>query len=159
MSTYEIGYIGFGDVGQIVRLGKLCLPIYYGSIELFTMLVGNNTVLLKIYHKADSQKIIGFVIAEMKDNNGSKLHIMSLGVHPANRRQGLASMLIGKLMRSDKVKEISLYVLVDNHQAIGFYRKLGFVEEDRLINYYSSLNKDAFIYRYRKKIDSTSIKE
>jgi ribosomal-protein-alanine N-acetyltransferase len=79
--------------------------------------------------------------------------ILTLAVHPAHRREGLASALIGVMERelgkndetpgqagSDRIRKIFLEVSVENQAAIELYKKLGFVETARRPGYYRGVD-------------------
>ena len=70
--------------------------------------------------------IEGYIII---DTDG---HIASIAVNKKYRRMGIGTKLINKSTR----KPLTLNVHVENKDAIKFYKKNGFREKDRLVNYY-----------------------
>lgn len=65
--------------------------------------------------------------------------LLSLGVVPANRKQGLAGALLDELAalcRQTSVHKLFLEVREDNHSAISFYEKQGFSVAGRRTGYY-----------------------
>jgi ribosomal protein S18 acetylase RimI-like enzyme len=63
-------------------------------------------------------------------------YIMTFGIHSNFRRQGLGSQLIRTFMSYFECNYIYLDVHIENEAALRFYRKLGFVFERVLLNYY-----------------------
>ncbi len=79
---------------------------------------------------------------------GDEVHILNIAVHPAHRRKGLASKLIGRLMELLKERGAGQYVLEvreGNSGAIALYRKLGFRVIGRRKRYYTETNEDALV--------------
>jgi ribosomal protein S18 acetylase RimI-like enzyme len=53
-----------------------------------------------------------------------------LGVDPARQREGIGSLLLAEAVRiahDDRTAEVSLWCLVDNHRALSFYARAGWV--------------------------------
>lgn len=77
-----------------------------------------------------------------------EVHLHNLAVKREFRRQGLAHSLM-KLMRSIAAQlgttRLLLEVRVSNTEAIGLYRKCGFVVKGRRPRYYSDTQEDALI--------------
>lgn len=67
--------------------------------------------------------------------------IHRIGTHPGYQRQGLASLLMTGLVERLSLKKadfILLEVRADNHKAISFYEKVGFVQIDQRKGYYQT---------------------
>lgn len=76
-----------------------------------------------------------------------ELQILLVLVHPAQRRIGLARMVLGELMREGREKGASgatLEVAADNTAALGLYGSLGFRSTGRRRGYYRD-GQDALI--------------
>lgn len=77
-----------------------------------------------------------------------EVHLHNLAVKREFRRQGLAHSLMN-LMKSIAAQlgttRLSLEVRVSNKEAIGLYRKCGFVVKGRRPRYYSDTQEDALI--------------
>ena len=67
---------------------------------------------------------------------------MTLGVLPTYRRTGIGSKLLdfvlNTLASQHDAKQIQLHVHVANDSAIAFYEKHGFVQGEKVANYYSA---------------------
>ncbi|MEU4875049.1 N-acetyltransferase [Streptomyces sp. NPDC021608] len=79
----------------------------------------------------DGERLCGYVLATPPA--GGQGWILTLGVAPGVRRQGLARQLmkeaLGKL-RAEGARTARLAVKPDNHRAIALYKSLGFVQDD-----------------------------
>ncbi len=67
-------------------------------------------------------------------------HLSLLCVQPAQQRSGIGRQLTDWLVRSAEVAgiaSITLELRADNMAALAFYRRLGFVERERIAGYYS----------------------
>jgi len=90
-------------------------------------------------------KLIGSLIILLRSHI-LNARIYSLDVHPAFRRQGLASLLMDTvlgLLKEKGFKKITLEVGVNNIAARNLYRSKGFIVDKTLHNYYKNGN-DAF---------------
>jgi RimJ/RimL family protein N-acetyltransferase len=75
-----------------------------------------------------------------REESPTTSHVATLGIAVAaeHRRQGIGSALIAECLRWARgvgVLKVMLSVFPHNTQAIGLYRKFGFVEEGRLVAY------------------------
>lgn len=72
-------------------------------------------------------------------SRGRTLRILSLGVHPSARRQGVAGLLLRQAAaaaRSIALRRIRLEVRADNAAAIALYVAHGYAVIGRLLSYY-----------------------
>lgn len=80
----------------------------------------------------EDNQIIGTIIAGFDGHRG---WLYSLTVHPKNRRKGIATQLlkkaIGELKRLGCLK-VNLQINSDNKEVVEFYKKNGFLIEDRI---------------------------
>ncbi|KAF2863457.1 acyl-CoA N-acyltransferase [Piedraia hortae CBS 480.64] len=82
-------------------------------------------------------------------------HITCLTVSPEARRMGYATLLSTALEKVGDEEEcwfVDLFVRVENYQAIGLYKKLGYSVYRRIKDYYSD-GQDAFDMRKSLKRD------
>ena len=78
-----------------------------------------------------------------------EMEILTFGVLPEFRRQGLAQTMLNQMFdyaRQKQVQRIFLDVAEDNIPAIKLYEKMGFLKVYCRKGYYQSGKKDAFIY-------------
>jgi len=125
---------------DIYKIGKSSLPIYYKLLDLAGFL---NDPMYIIYKCVLKNVIIGYVIIEICSN--SRIHIMSIAISNEYRRRGFGSNILMFLRNKFENYTISLYVQVENKQAVQFYVKNGFKIKKKIENYYNELEyKDAY---------------
>jgi ribosomal-protein-alanine N-acetyltransferase len=110
---------------------KADFKYYYLTSEDFFVAVINNL-------------IAGFIIAVIPFPDRG--HILNLAVDPKYRRLGIGRALVDHVtakLKSKGVRRVWLEVRVSNFGARTFYKKLGFMEEKVLRNYY--FTEDAII--------------
>lgn len=91
-------------------------------------------------------RVIGSI---MLHDEGGVLRVLSVGVHPGQRRQGIGRRLMAlaeDMARKFGSREIRLEVSTKNDGAIAFYRALGFETTARIPRYYS-WGEDAYAMR------------
>ena len=92
------------------------------------------------------RSVIGAVVTVRK---GKDILIMSLAVKASYRNYGVGHSLLKKLKESclkDKLEEIHLHVQETNEDAIRFYKREGFVERERISNFYKRLEHKTAIH-------------
>jgi ribosomal-protein-alanine N-acetyltransferase len=94
-------------------------------------------------------RIVGYMIYEL---HKSKLHIVNLAVHPAQRRQSVGTQMVAKLiskLSSHRRTKITLEVRETNLPAQLFYRGQGFLAKRVLRGYYEDTGEDAYLMQYQ----------
>lgn len=82
------------------------------------------------------RELVGVLVLSSR---GRTLRILSLGVHPSARRQGVAGLLLRQAAaaaRSIALQRIRLEVRADNAAAIALYAAHGYAVIGRLLSYY-----------------------
>ncbi|HEY3731816.1 MAG TPA: GNAT family N-acetyltransferase [Steroidobacteraceae bacterium] len=80
--------------------------------------------------------LAGFAIMQYGDRSA---HLALLAVHPLKRRRGIAARLLAWLEKcadTAGIEAIRVEARADNPGALAFYRKHGYLQTGRLINYY-----------------------
>ena len=96
---------------------------------------------------------------------GYETHITNLAVEPRFRRQGVATMLMLRLIAESQslgLSSMTLEVRESNHAAQELYRKFGFEADGVRPKYYAETGEDAIIMwvheidsdEYRRRIDA-----
>jgi ribosomal-protein-alanine N-acetyltransferase len=128
------------DLEAILRIEKQAFPkspynrftfLYYASAYRDNFLI--------YVHEDKGQglnKIVGYIIFYPEG------HIVSIAVHPAYRRRGIGTELVGEVL---KVTEgnASVEVRESNEEAKEFYRHLGFSQQSIIPKYYG--DEDALL--------------
>ena len=78
-----------------------------------------------IYNYMDGDKVLGYLEIRLVDG---VLDIMNLFVNEEDRRKGIATELMNKMIQEENYSRIMLEVNENNDSAIRLYNKLGFKE-------------------------------
>jgi ribosomal-protein-alanine N-acetyltransferase len=112
-----------GDVPEVLDIEAVSYPHPWTEAEL-----------LRVSHRNDvipvvaewGEKVVGFCLYEICK---VRLHLLHLAVHPAHRRQGVATQLLRRVqakLSADRRALLSVVVGDDNFPAQNFFRSLGF---------------------------------
>jgi ribosomal protein S18 acetylase RimI-like enzyme len=136
------------DFDALYKLDQSCFPrgIAYSKTTLrYFLALASAECLLAVEH-AD---VAGFILCEV---DGALAHIITLDVAEAHRRSGVGSLLLNaaeKNLAAQGVRTVFLETAVDNHAAVNFWSRHGYITEGILKRYY--LNRiDG--YEMRKKL-------
>ena len=86
------------------------------------------------------EEILGYIIFTQDG------HIISIAVHPQNRRKGIGTQLLQKAIDTPHLKKVWAEVRRSNRGAQAFYANLGFQIMGMVPNYYG--NEDALIIQW-----------
>jgi len=82
--------------------------------------------------EAGDGRLVGFAIAHLERLEGERYgYLVTLDVAKQERRRGLAAALLGqleKLARGAGSSRMELHVSTENHAAISFYERTGYIE-------------------------------
>jgi ribosomal protein S18 acetylase RimI-like enzyme len=132
------------DLRDIVQIGKESLPIYYKLHHLTEMLHSSYL----IYKCKLENEPMGFCVLEICDEN--KIHIMSIAISKLNRGKGYGSKIMEFLKKTFLKYTLSLYVQIQNKDAVRFYLKHNFKIKKTLVNYYDKLeHKNAYYCEFK----------
>lgn len=88
--------------------------------------------------------VIGYVIASVERDLG---HIISIAVHPLERKKNIGGAIMGEVLKILKVRGVNMVRLEarqSNIEAHSFYESLGFKRSYVLESYYG--DEDALVY-------------
>jgi ribosomal protein S18 acetylase RimI-like enzyme len=123
------------DLRAVYRLERLIFPRdAYPYADLFMLFMMPGVLNLKIV--APDGSLAAFVSAMRAIFNRERAWIVTIGVHPAHRRHGLAKYLMAVAERRMKVPDMRLTVREGNFPAITLYRSIGYRVVDRRPGYY-----------------------
>ena len=86
-----------------------------------------------IYNYMDGDKVLGYLEIRLVDG---VLDIMNLFVNEEDRRKGIATELMNKMIQEENYSRIMLEVNENNIEALRLYNKLGFKEISLRDRYY-----------------------
>ena len=131
--TYVIEQASWRDLLALSELEKACFERdAWPLIELMGVLTFPNIIRLRAVK--DGQ-MIGFIAGDprSRENTG---WILTLGVLPDWRRQGIAGALLSKCETQMHMPQVKLSVRRSNIAAIRLYEKFGYKQEDIWEKYY-----------------------
>jgi [ribosomal protein S18]-alanine N-acetyltransferase len=123
------------DFDALYKLDQSCFPrgIAYSKTTLRYFLALSSAECLLAVEEAD---IAGFILCE---RDGPLAHVITLDVAEAHRRSGVGAMLLDaaeKTLSAQSVRSISLEAAVNNHAAVNFWTRHGYLKEGILKRYY-----------------------
>lgn len=131
--AYIIEQAGWRDLLALSALEKVCFDSdAWPLIELMGVLTFPSVVRLRA---VGDGKLVGFIAGDprKRDNTG---WILTLGVLPDWRRQGIAVALLSKCEEQLHMPQMKLSVRRSNAPAIQLYEKLGYKQVDIWSKYY-----------------------
>jgi ribosomal-protein-alanine N-acetyltransferase len=131
--AYIIEQAGWRDLLTLSALEKVCFDRdAWPLIELMGVLTFPGIVRLRA---VGDSKLVGFIAGDprRRDNTG---WILTLGVMPDWRRQGIAEALLNKCEEQLHMPQMKLSVRRSNTAAIHLYEKLGYKQVDIWSKYY-----------------------
>ena len=123
------------DFDALYKLDQSCFPrgIAYSKTTLRYFLALSSAECLLAVEEDD---IAGFILSEL---DGPLAHIITLDVAEAHRRSGVGSLLLNAAENSFSargVRTVFLETAVNNHAAVNFWSRHGYIVEGMLKRYY-----------------------
>jgi [ribosomal protein S18]-alanine N-acetyltransferase len=124
-----------GDFEALYKLDQSCFPrgIAYSKTTLrYFLSLASAQCLLAV----EDEDVAGFMLSEL---DGPLAHIITLDVAETNRRSGVGSLLLNaaeKNLSAQGVRTVFLETAVDNHAAVNFWSRHGYIKEGILKRYY-----------------------
>jgi [ribosomal protein S18]-alanine N-acetyltransferase len=124
-----------GNFEALYKLDQSCFPrgIAYSKTTLrYFLSLASAQCLLAV----EDEDVAGFISSEL---DGPLAHIITLDVAAAHRRSGVGSLLLNaaeKALSAQGVRTVFLETAVDNHAAVNFWSRHGYIKEGILKRYY-----------------------
>ncbi len=141
--NFSIRRMTLDDVEQVIAIDQASFSLPWPE-RTFRYEVAENSAsrpwVLDVDGRVAAMIVVWFIIDEA--------HIATIATHPDFRRQGLGKkLLVHALMaaKEEGAQTALLEVRVSNDDAQEMYRKLGFVEVNRRLHYYSDNGEDAIL--------------
>ena len=138
------------DFDALYKLDQSCFPrgIAYSksTLRYFLSLASAECLLA-----AGEGDIAGFILSEV---DGALAHVITLDVAEGHRRSGVGSLLLNaaeKNLSAQGVRTVFLETAVDNHAAVNFWSRHGYIKEGILKRYYLGRIDG---YEMRKKLSA-----
>jgi ribosomal-protein-alanine N-acetyltransferase len=123
------------DFEALYKLDQSCFPrgIAYSktSLRYFLSLASAECLVAR-----EEDDVAGFILSEV---DGPLAHIITLDVAESHRRSGVGSMLLNaaeKNLSAKGVRRVFLETAVNNHAAVNFWSRHGYIKEGILKRYY-----------------------
>jgi len=121
------------DVMAVWRLERACFPKdAYDPLTLLLLIIWPGNVTLKATR---GETLVGFIVGDEPWGDWFAW-IVTLGVAPQHRRQGIGARLLTECEAQLKRPSLRLMVREGNAPAITLYRKSGYVQVRRQAGYY-----------------------
>lgn len=133
-----------GDIDAVVALENESFTNPWPRDTLVWELTNSDVTRLYVL-RDEADRAIAFCIVWLIFD---ELHINTLAVSPAQRRRGLATLLLTEIMaeaRGEGARQATLEVRASNAAAIALYTRLGFTVSARRPGYYANPQEDALI--------------
>ncbi len=146
----SIRFLEAGEIDRLVPLHAACFAEAWDLEALATLLAMPGAFALVATTK--SGEIAGFLMVR---GAADEAEIISFGVHPAARRQGVGRRLLAAAIETAQrrgQRQLFLEVAWDNHAARELYLSEGFAEVGRRPNYYHRADGDAAALVMRRDI-------
>ena len=140
---YHIVPMAGEHLEQVEAIERLCFPDPW-SRRLLEELLGHAGA-VAMAAAGEEGTVLGYTSAQTVLDEG---YINNVAVHPACRRQGIASRLLEELRRQGEALELAfltLEVRASNHAAQALYAKHGYLEAGCRRNYYEHPREDAIL--------------
>ena len=140
----ELHMMTEAHVAQVAELERICFSDPWSEKSVASEL--NNPLSLWLV-ATDGETVAGYVGSQ---SVAGEADMMNVAVHPDYRRQGIARLLVERLVTALKemgVHSLTLEVRASNAPAIRLYEGLGFSQVGLRPNYYRNPKEDAYILR------------
>lgn len=141
--NYTIVPMNTSHIPQVEEIERACFPDPWSKKLLEDLLAEEHTLTLAAV--AGDGAVLGYVSLSWVLDEG---YINNVAVHPACRRQGIASRLLEELRRQGEALELAfltLEVRASNRAAQALYAKHGYLEAGCRRNYYEHPREDAIL--------------
>ena len=134
----------FSDLDSILQIESQSFPKspydWTTFLNLHTLYPETFLVYINTNRGRKEEEVLGYIIFTQDG------HIISIAVHPQDRRKGIGTQLLQRAMKTPHLKKVWAEVRRSNQGAQAFYAKLGFQITGSIPNYYG--NEDALIVQW-----------
>ncbi len=142
----EIRRLAYGDLPQVIAVERRAFPTPW-SLAMFVLELSKPSGIALAAWRQDglaAPHLAGYLICSRYD---TVWHVMNVSVDPAERRAGIAKLLLSDLIEriGDPAAQFTLEVRVSNAPAIALYERFGFLSAGVRRRYYHDNQEDALI--------------
>jgi ribosomal-protein-alanine N-acetyltransferase len=132
--------LAYGDLPAVISIERRSFPAPW-SLAMFVLELSKPSGICLAASRGDA--LVGYLVCSRYDR---VWHLMNVAVAPEQRRRGVASRLIERLIEeSGGELPFTLEVRLSNREAIAMYEKLGFRSAGVRPGYYQDNGEDALI--------------
>lgn len=132
--------LAYSDLPAVISIERRSFPAPW-SLAMFVLELSKPSGICLAAH--DGDELLGYLICSRYDR---VWHLMNVAVAPEQRRRGVASRLIRRLLEEAGGElPTTLEVRVSNREAIAMYERLGFRQAGVRPRYYQDNGEDALI--------------
>jgi ribosomal-protein-alanine N-acetyltransferase len=137
----EIRRLSYADLPQVIAIERRSFPTPW-SLAMFVLELSKPSGICLAATRGG--ELVGYLVCSRYDR---VWHLMNVAIDPGERRQGLATALIGELLDrvGDDRAQFTLEVRQSNDGAIALYRRFGFRSAGLRRRYYQDNGEDALI--------------
>ena len=144
--NFQIEPANWRDLKTLDKLEKICFgEDAWPLLELLGVLTFPGLIRLKA---VSGGEMVGFIAGDPRRNDMTGW-IMTLGVVPGWRRQGIAEALLSECELKMGMSQVKLTVRRSNDPAITLYKKLGYTQTDIWSHYYHN-GEDGLVLEKRQ---------
>jgi ribosomal-protein-alanine N-acetyltransferase len=140
-APYDIRRLSYSDLPQVIAIERRSFPTPW-SLAMFVLELSKPSGICLAAVRGEA--LIGYLVCSRYDR---VWHIMNVAVDPSERRRGIATVLITRLL--DRVGDVdaryTLEVRCSNREAIQLYERFGFRSAGLRRRYYQDNGEDALI--------------
>jgi len=150
-----LGPVREKNVAQLKLLNQAIFPVRYQESFYKDCLAAGDVTQLAFYQDV----LVGAVACRLEAPQGGaegkgKLYIMTLGVLPPYRGQGIGRRLLNHTLaearKQDKASEVYLHVQTNNDDAVNFYKKHDFEITETITGYYRKIDPpDCYVLSFK----------
>ena len=147
MSTEQVTIrpLGYADLPQVIAIERRSFPTAW-SLAMFVLELSKpSSICLAAVQPGGTRsgRLLGYVICS---RYADAWHLMNVAVDPSQRRHGIASLLLERLIeRAGPDSSYTLEVRPTNAAAIALYERFGFYSAGMRPRYYQDTGEDALI--------------
>jgi len=137
----DIRRLTYADLPQLIAVERRAFPTPW-SMAMFVLELSKQGGICLAALRGD--EMLGYLVCSRYD---TVWHIMNVAVDPGERRVGIATALMGELLRrvDGLGARFTLEVRESNHAAIALYERFGFRAAGRRKRYYQDNGEDAVV--------------
>ena len=140
-ASYDIRRLSYSDLPQVISIERRSFPTPW-SLAMFVLELSKPSGICLAAVRGET--LIGYLVCSRYDR---VWHIMNVAVDPTERRRGIATELITRLLHrvDDANAQYTLEVRCSNREAITLYERFGFRSAGLRRRYYQDNGEDALI--------------